>query len=317
MQSYAIFARIFAGAVLITAWGLTGSPLSGVAFVLVLAALSAVRYRLNPYGWLGLIEAAVCIGYAFAWLPALLGLWLPATGFLEGKWREWERELLLKDFEDRAKLLKLERARESAALELRNAARFAETAERSRIAQDIHDHVGHEITGALIALQTAAKLQESGDRRAGELLAQTIARLESASANLRETVHNLKPVKTFGISALEELCGSFKFCKVQFSVSGDLNDVKHFELLAANLKEALTNISRHSNANFVTVRLDGNEKFFRMTIADNGKFINKPRFGLGLSGMKDRVRAVNGTLTVSTDDGFKITCVIPKIKSFK
>ena len=312
MQSYAIFARLLAGAMLITAWGLTDSPLSGVVFVLMLTALSAVRYRFTAAKWLSIIETAVCVCFALLWLPALLGLWLPVIGLFEGKWREWEQELMLRDFEDRAERLKLEREREKTALELRNAARLAEVSERGRIAQDIHDHVGHEITGALIALQTAVKLYESGDKRAGELLSQTVARLESASANLRETVHNLKPAKTFGVSALEELCGDFKFCEVGFTASGDLENTRHFELLIANLKEALTNVSRHSNATNVNVKLDGNADYIRMTITDNGKITHKPRFGLGLSGMKDRVRAVNGTLTVNTDNGFKITCVIPK-----
>jgi signal transduction histidine kinase len=314
MQTYAIFARLLTGAMLITAWGLTDSPLSGVVFVLALTALSAIRYRFKPYKWLIFAEAALCAGFALFWLPALLGLWLPVTGLLEEKWREWEQELLQRGFINRAERLKLEKERESTALELRSAARFAEITERSRIAQDIHDHVGHEITGALIALQTAAKLQESGDSRAGELLIQTITRLESASANLRETVHNLKPVKTIGIETLEELCNGFKFCEARFTASGDF-ETKHWELLAANLKEALTNVSRHSNASLVTVRLDGNEKFLRMIIADNSKIPTKHRFGLGLTGMKDRVRAVGGTLTVSTDSGFKITCIIPKEKA--
>ncbi|MCL2638745.1 MAG: sensor histidine kinase [Oscillospiraceae bacterium] len=313
MQGYAVFARLLAGLMLLFAWGLTDGPLLAVAFLLALTALSAVRYRFKPYKWLVPAEIIVCVGFAFLWLPALLGLWLPVIGLIEAKWRGWEQELLLRDFEDRAERLKLKRERESTALELRNAARLAEISERSRIAQDIHDHVGHEITGALIALQTTAKLQESGDKRAGELLNQTILRLESASANLRETVHNLKPAKAFGISALEELCDSFEFCEARFTASGDFENSKHFELFAANLKEALTNVSRHSDASFVDVRLDGNEKFLRMMIADNGKNFAKHNFGLGLTGMKDRVRAVNGTLTVSNDSGFKITCVIPKM----
>ncbi|MDR2531865.1 MAG: sensor histidine kinase [Oscillospiraceae bacterium] len=317
MQNYAIFTRLFTGAILIAVWGLTDSPLLGVVFILVLTALSAIRYRFKSFRWLGVIEAIVCAGYAFLWLPALFGLWLPLTGVLESKWHEWEQELLLRDFEDRAERLKLEKERENAALELRNAARFAEISERSRIAQDIHDHVGHEITGALIALQTAAKLHDNGDKRAGELLNQTIARLESASANLRETVYNLKPIKTAGLPLLEELCDYFKFCGIEFKQSGNMSGIEHWELLAANLKEALTNVSRHSNATIVSVRLDTNADYIRMTIADNGKKAQKLRFGIGLSGMKERTRAANGTLTINTDNGFKIICVLPKGVKFE
>jgi signal transduction histidine kinase len=312
MQIYAIFARLFAGAAIIIAWGLTDSPLSGVVFVLVLTMLSAMRYRFKRNRRLGFVEAAICIGYALYWLPALLGLWLPLIGLLEDKWREWEQELLQRDFEDRAARLKLEREREGAVFELRNAARLAEINERGRIAQDIHDHVGHEITGALIALQTAAELSENGDKRAGELLNQTIKRLESASVNLRETVHNLKPVKTSGVAALEELCNGFKFCEVIFSVSGVSDDCKYLTLLEVVLKEALTNASRHSGATLVNVRLDGNERFLRLIIFDNGKTTKKYKSGMGLTGMKDRVRAAGGTLSISTEKGFKITCIIPK-----
>ncbi|MCL2693480.1 MAG: histidine kinase [Oscillospiraceae bacterium] len=303
------------GVMLILTWGLTNSPLSGVAFALVLAALSAVRYRFKPYRWLGWIEAAVCAGYAFVWLPALLGWWLPLIGFIEDKWREWERELLLRSSEDRMERFRLEKEREKVSSAAHNAARLAEISERGRIAQDIHDHVGHEITGALIALQTAAKLCENDDKRAGELMNQTITRLESASENLRDTVHNLKPVKLApdGISSIEELCGSFSFCGIDFSASGDLENITHGELLTANLKEALTNITRHSNATLVNVKLDGNADYIRMTIHDNGRSGHTlVAAGMGLSGMKERVRAVNGTLTVSVDNGFKIICVIPK-----
>jgi len=316
MQNYAIFARIFTGMTLITAWGLTDSPLSGVVLILILAALSAARYRFKLYKPLGAAEIIVCVGCAFLWLPALMGLWLPVIGLFENKWQEWETELFQKDYEDRAKRLKLEKARERTILELQNAARLAELGERARIAQDIHDHVGHEITGALIALQTALKLHESDDRRAGELLKQTVARLESASEKLRDTVHNLKPaqIPKSGVSVLEALCDNFAFCEAEFTVSGDLDGIKaaYYELLATNLKEALTNVSRHSDATRVDVRLDCNASFIRMTIFDNGKNLKSPRLGMGLTGMKERVRAENGTLTVSADSGFKIICVLPK-----
>jgi signal transduction histidine kinase len=312
MGIYAIFPRLFAGAMMIIVWGLTGSPLSGVVYILILTALSATRYRVKRYRWLGLAETAVCAVYSLFWLPALLGLWLPILGFVEDKWLEREKELLIKDYEDRAQRLRLESDRKSAEAELRGAARIAEITERARIAQDIHDHVGHEISGALLALQTALKLSSRRDERAGELLLQTVKRLESASENLRETVHNLKPSQTADLSSFTELCDGFEFCKVDFTASGDLSGVNRWELLTANLKEALTNIARHSDADKVTVKLNVNAGYIRLIISDNGKIKRKPQFGLGLTGMKERVRAADGSLSVNTDDGFKIICVIPK-----
>ena len=327
-------------------WGLVDSPLLGVAWLLALIALSAVRYRLAPYKWLIAAETAICAGYAFLWLPALLGLWLPVIGLLENRWEAMEKEILLKASEDRGERLKLQSSVEAAARETQNAARLAEMAERSRIAQDIHDNVGHEISGASIALQTAIKLYERNGTQAKALLEQSAKRLEAASEHLREAVHNLKPSRIIGVDTLRELCEDFDFCEIQFESSGDLANVLHWYLLAANLREALTNITRHSNATLVTVRLDANEDYIRMHIADNGQTLQTAQtkaaqtkaaqtkaaqggqnpltagqtaltdaasnIGLGLTGMRERVRAAGGTLTVSTEDGFSVVTVLPR-----
>jgi len=315
MRRYAVFARVGAGIMLLVCWGLIDSPLLGVVYILLLVALSAVRYRVSPYRWLGFFEAAASIIFACLWLPALLGLWLPFIGLLEDKWAMWEDELLKRSFDDRAERLKLEAFNVASAREVISAARLAEIAERSRIAQDIHDHVGHEISGASMALQTALKLYEKGDERAGDLLAQSAKRIEAASEHLREAVHNLKPSRVAGVSTLAEICEAFTFCPAQFSASGDLGGSLHWELLEANLKEALTNVSRHSEATSVTVRVDGNPDYIRLQITDNGKAERSTKnMGLGLTGIRERVRAVGGSLAVSTENGFTVTCLLPKGK---
>ena len=321
MLRYAVLARLFAGAILIVCWGLVDSPLLGVMYILILAALSAMRYRLSPYRWLGVFEAAVCIIYALFWFPALLGLWLPVIGIFEDRWMKWENDLLQMGIEDRGERLKLEARLEVSAREIQSATRLAEMMERSRIAQDVHDHVGHEISGASIALQTALKLYENDDERAGELFRQSAKRLEDASEHLREAVHNLKPARAPGVETLAELCGAFTFCPVRFSTSGDLGGSIYWELLEANLKEALTNVSRHSDATKVIVEITGNASHIRMRISDNGKaggLNDDPALpasrapGLGLSGMRDRVRAAGGTMSFNEENGFTVISVLPK-----
>ena len=336
MRRFAICVRMGAGVMLMVCWGLVDSPLSGVVYLLGLIALSAIRYRAAPYKWLAAAEAAICIGYAFLWLPALLGLWLPVIGLLEDRWEAMENELLLKASQDRGKRLKLQSSVETAASETQNAARLAEMAERSRIAQDIHDNVGHEISGASIALQTAIKLFERNEKQAKELLEQSAKRLEAASEHLREAVHNLKPSRIPGVDSLYEICESFDFCEIKFESSGDLSGILYWNILAANLREALTNITRHSNATLVTVRLDTNEDYIRLHVADNGQTRQAAQakdaqagknslaagqtpiagttsyIGLGLTGMRERVRAVGGTLTVSAEDGFSVVTLLPR-----
>ena len=313
MKTYAIVARLGVGFMLVAFWGLVDNPLFGVVFILVLLGLSGLRYRFGMYIVPMALEVVVCIGYALVWPPALLGLWLPVLGLLENKWFALERQLIDRDHQERAGRLRLEAQMEAAARDSQNAARLAEMTERARIAQDIHDHVGHEMHGALIALQTTKKLHEKNDPRTGELLSQSLQRLESASATLRETVHNLKPAQTIGVEILSDICDSFGYCPADFTKTGDLTGVAHWELLAANLKELLTNVARHSGASAVAVKVDGNDKYIRLTVRDNGKIKKAPSLGLGLTGMKDRVRAAGGNLTINVMDGFQAVCVLPKM----
>jgi hypothetical protein len=101
----------------------------GVVSVLVLTALSALRYRFinaKLQKALPCIELVVCVLYAFYWIPALLGLWFPAIGFFENRNKDWERESLLREYDDRAIRLKLEKERENSAHYAANAARLAE-----------------------------------------------------------------------------------------------------------------------------------------------------------------------------------------------
>jgi len=312
MKIYAITARVGVGIMLLVFWGLVDSPLFGVSFLLFLVGVAAVWYKVKPYTFLPVLEAVASAMYAFLWPPALLGLWLPMISLMEMRWKRRENEIIELGHTERSQRLKLEAQIDQSTRDNINAARLAEMTERARIAQSIHDHVGHEMHGALIALQTAKKLYEIKDNRTDELISQSIQRLESASATLRETVHNLRPAYTIGPDTLEEICKAFTFCPVEYTKSGDLSDVTHWEMLAANLKELLTNTAKHSNASAVTVKLDGNAKYIRLTVKDNGQQRAKHTSGLGISGMKDRVRMAEGTLTVSDAEGFQVVCVLSK-----
>lgn len=314
MRRYALLARGAAAATLFAFWLPYGAPLSGVFLGLLLAALSIVRYRFAAYRWLAPAEALACLLFATLWSPALLGLWLPVIGLLERAWAERERRIRAEGDADRARLLELERMRSGLMEETARASARAEIAERSRIAQDIHDHVGHELSGALIALRTVERLADAGSRdEAGELLSQAIERVARASEELRETVHNLRPEKVSGADRLGELCARFSFCPVGFACAGDFSRVTsaQWQLFAALLKEALTNISRHSGATRAHVRLNANPRHVRLAIWDNGRMRGEFKLGLGLSGMRDRARIAGGSLAVDASDGFRITCVLP------
>ncbi|MCX7747865.1 MAG: sensor histidine kinase [Clostridia bacterium] len=190
---------------------------------------------------------------------------------------------------------------------------IAEVKERNRIAREIHDNVGHTIAGILLQLQASYKLFKKDEAKALGLVEKSISELSKSLELLRDTVHNIKPNERLGVEYIRGVIENFSFCPVDFRYSGDLSllPAGHVEMITSNIKEALTNASKHSKATKMDISVDINENFVRIYIKDNGIGCSKMKEGLGLSGMKERVKNLGGSISLSSQDGFLIVCVIP------
>lgn len=208
----------------------------------------------------------------------------------------------------------LEQAKDKLLHSSREIAHLAETRERNRIAREIHDNAGHNLTGILIQLQAALKLFDRDSEKSKSMLHGSIESLSQTVTLIRDTVHNIKPKESLGVEYIKNVIDNFRFCPVNFSSTGDFSQIpaNHLEILASNIKEALTNAARHSKATTVDISIDINEKIIRLYIKDNGTGCDKIKEGLGISSMKDRVRNVGGSISLSGDKGFLIVCVIPR-----
>ena len=195
-------------------------------------------------------------------------------------------------------------------------ARLAEISERNRIAREIHDNIGHRLAGILIQLEAGMKIKHRDPERADKILAKSIHRLSESLTMIRDTVHRLKPTQKVGVDYIKEIIGNFKFCEVQFKLTGDFSMIPaaYVEVIATNIKEALTNASRHANATNMEIAINVNGKFIRLLIKDNGKGCKNIKQGMGLSGMRERVKNAGGTFSVSGSDGFMIVCILPMIE---
>jgi signal transduction histidine kinase len=166
-------------------------------------------------------------------------------------------------------------------------------------------------------LQAAYKLHGRDSQKSADILKKSIEALAEAITLLRDTVHNIKPKEKLGVEYIKNIINDFKFCDINFSFSGDFNRISpnYLEIFCTNIKEALTNVSKHSNATRVDIKIDINELYTRVYIKDNGNNSNndskKITEGLGLSGMRERVLNANGSISISSEDGFMITCIIP------
>lgn len=206
---------------------------------------------------------------------------------------------------------------EGAKVKLLNSAKetahIAEVNERNRIARNIHDNIGHSIAGIYMQLQVVDKLYDKDENKAKEVLRKSIDGLSNSLNVLRDTVHNIKPKEEIGIQYIVNVIDEFKFCDIEFNYSGNLNllSPQHMELIAVNIKEALTNASKYSNATKIKISIDITDNYTRTYIKDNGVGTSNFKEGFGISGMRERIRNFGGSLNVSSENGFIIVFIIP------
>lgn len=214
---------------------------------------------------------------------------------------------------ERRYIYELEAAREKLISSSRDLVYLTEVKERNRIAREIHDNIGHSIAGIYMQLQAAYKIREVQKEKSEQLIDKSIEGLAEALTTIRNTVHNIKPKENLGLEYIEKFINQYTFCHIKFKTSGDFNMLSssHFQLLISNIKEALTNASKHSCATEIEINIDINDRFIRLFIKDNGKGSEKIKEGLGISGMKERIKNVGGTLSISSENGFIIVSLIP------
>ncbi len=188
-----------------------------------------------------------------------------------------------------------------------------ERAERTRIAQEMHDGVGHRLTGALMQLQAVERLVESQPDRARTMLRNGIEALQAAADSVRETVYDLRPRPESGAHAIRRLAAECRVCPVELSLDDEAFAAlpeSHREACIAAVRELLTNAARHSRASRITIRIEAGRSL-RLVYRDDGVGTSVVREGIGLHGIRTRAEALGGTVGVSGHDGFVVRCVIP------
>lgn len=190
----------------------------------------------------------------------------------------------------------------------------AKLKERNRIAREIHDHVGHMLSRAI--LMTGALKAVNQNEGMKEPLNQLEDTLNTAMTNVRESVHDLHDDSVNLGEVLLELAKEYTFCRAELTYDmgyGLSKEVKYGFI--AIVKEALNNVSKHSNASRVEIVAREHPGLYQLIIEDNGTEKGKQSAGadgIGIRNMKDRVRALGGSIQISRERGFRIYISVPK-----
>ncbi|WP_026564103.1 sensor histidine kinase [Bacillus sp. UNC41MFS5] len=189
--------------------------------------------------------------------------------------------------------------------------------ERNRISQEIHDKIGHSMTGALFQMEAAKRLLETDQQKATELLQNAINISKDGIENIRLTLKNMKPpTEQVGIHRLKLLVDDFNSkqpIKTVLTHEGNLDIITpiQWKILHENVTEALTNAMKYSLATQVSVDLKVLNKMIRVEVKDNGAGTEIIKKGLGIIGMEERTAAVNGKIIVDSTYGFSVTTLLP------
>lgn len=187
--------------------------------------------------------------------------------------------------------------------------------ERNRIAREIHDVVGHILSRSLLQIGALMAITPDGPIKEG--LSDVKNTLSTGMDNIRESIHNLHEDSMNLEDKLNELIAEFSFCPVQFQyeISTDFSMKAKYTILLL-VKEALSNIVKHSQATHALISITEIPAFYRIIIHDNGIGSSKVNMnrsaGMGVASYYDRIHELDGNINISNDNGYKIYITLPK-----
>ncbi|MEW9697893.1 sensor histidine kinase [Paenibacillus sp. SI8] len=197
---------------------------------------------------------------------------------------------------------------------------IAQADERNRISRDIHDDLGHKLIRLKMMMEAAIRVLPAPhqQQQGMDMLASIRDQLSESMELLRSTVRRLKPdeaeLQNYSLNKLIEGLTKGSGIAVQLEIQGmpyALYPSLEF-ILYRNAQEAVTNAIRHGAATQVHIQLSYEPKQITMCISNNGK---RPEHdiakGMGISGMEERAKLIDGKLYMSAHEQFMITTVLP------
>lgn len=209
---------------------------------------------------------------------------------------------------ERDQVLDLNRDLKAAQLQL---ARAARSDERLRIARELHDVLGHQMTALILNLEVA-RHRTTGDGLSHVERALALAKM--LLGGLRDAVSDMRENQSLDFDlALAELISGIPALRVQLECEDGLtvNDPATAEVLLRCIQEALTNTLRHSRATSCLIRLYRQGAEVVLEVSDDGASPRKITPGNGLTGMRERIVALAGTLSWHGGNGFHLQVRLP------
>jgi two-component system, NarL family, sensor histidine kinase DesK len=177
--------------------------------------------------------------------------------------------------------------------------RLAAIAERERIARDLHDLLGHTLSVIVLKAELASRLVPADPDRAGQEMRDVEQTARTALGEVRTAVAGYR-AKGLGAELVNSQ-RALASAGVEADATVDLPvlPAEQEAALALALREAVTNVLRHADAHRTSIRARATINDVELEVTDDGRGASG-RDGAGLSGMRERVRALGGQVDLQS-----------------
>ncbi len=219
--------------------------------------------------------------------------------------QELKRDMRMRDFEAKAELKKNMLMTENQILE-----------ERSRLSQTLHDKLGHNINGSIYQLEAVKVLMDKDTEKSRGMVQAVINQLRTGMDEIRKILRRERPEKKeLALLQLYRLCEDCnnKGVETELETEGDLAQIPDsiWEIILDNAFEAVSNSMKYAKCKNIRIILTVMNQLVRCSISDDGVGCSTITDGMGISGMRQRVRAVNGILSFASEAGFTVEMLLP------
>jgi len=195
------------------------------------------------------------------------------------------------------------------------------TAERERLARELHDGAIQKVYTAGLLVESASRLTDAKSE-IGTRLEKSVIVLNDAIADLRRNLSELHAGSTISSESLSKLLQKIaenphytSMVNITLMIdaleNNNLSPIRSSHVLAI-VNEAMANIIRHAQAKNVKILAIDQNMQLKIKIIDDGIGIpEEPQTGYGLRNMRDRSRLLNGNLAFDNDKGTTVTLTIP------
>ena len=195
----------------------------------------------------------------------------------------------------------------------------AETRERNRLAMEIHDTLGHALTGIITGIEACTVLMDAAPE-ATKLQLKAIAEVARQGAtDVRRSIRALRPdvlermdLEKALTQMMDEMRSSTNV-EILYECSASLHVFNEDEenVIYRVVQESITNAIRHGRADRILVRIDRQYDVLGIRVKDNGRGCDDIQMGFGLHHMQERLSMLQGSLNYYSENGFTVEAQIP------